>query len=124
MGLVFAGFTAPAALHADSIEDFACAGVAVHIFETTKPVGSAYKITEHYCELPNGERQGATKISFRDYTGSVGTTFTFGQYHNGKRRGKWVTTDITGEIIRECVYANGSLVQAASDPDCWQGGWG
>lgn len=117
MGLVFAAFTAPTALHADSLDDFGCWGIAKHMFQTEKPVGAPYTRTEHWCELPNGQRQGETKVTYVDYTGTVGSSITKGRYHNGMPIGKWVTTDVTGAILMECIYANGgTLVQG--DPGC------
>lgn len=93
----------------------ACSGErAPH--HTDKPVGSTYEVTERYCELASGDRQGPTKISFSDYTGAGETTFTFGQYHNGRRVGRWLVTDIAGETVAECIYANGRLLRG--DPAC------
>ncbi len=111
IGFLVVGFSAPTALLADSIADFECEGTARHIFTNLKPTVPTYKLTEHYCETPNGQRQGLTKISVTDYdTGESPWTYTMvGQYRNGKRVGQWVTTDATGQVIGKCFYANGNL---------------
>jgi len=114
---------APGPLLADYIEEFPCEGVARHIFKSTKvklesvvPVDPEldpefdYKKTEHYCQLPNDNRQGFTKITFRVYKPQKMRIFIWGQYANGQRRGKWAVTDARGGmVIDECFYANGIL---------------
>ncbi len=61
VGLLFVGFSVSTTLFADSVEDFECQGAAIHVYEASLYDGA--KEIEHYCELPNGKRQGLTKIS-------------------------------------------------------------
>ena len=109
LALSLGGWPASRIALADSLEDFDCHGVARHIFINTKAADSSYEMTEHYCELPNGSRQGTTKISYTDLTGETPATYTWGQFHNDRRVGKWVTVTVTGELVGECTYADGVL---------------
>ena len=117
VGLSFAGWQAAPTARADSLEDFDCHGGARHIFENSRPADSSYEMTEHYCELPNGERQGYTKISYTDITGVNPSTYTWGQFHNGRRVGTWITVTVTGELVGRCTYANGRLVREVGTCD-------
>lgn len=121
IGLLFAGFSAPSALLADSIRDFECEGAAIHVYNASLiegENGARFKEIEHYCKLPNGQRKGLTKITFMDNSEPSLSTYTLGQYHNDVPVGRWLTIDITGEVIAECFYVNGILNQTNSDPLC------
>lgn len=127
IGLLFAGFSAPSALLADSIKDFECHGAAeaemTHVYIANANISEidgniVSKEIEHYCELPNGQRQGLTKRTFIDYMGLTLSTYTLGQYHNDKPVGRWLIIDIKGEVIAECFYVDGSLNSNNSDPSC------
>ncbi|MGA1796970.1 MAG: hypothetical protein ACMUIL_14045 [bacterium] len=116
----FVGFSPPPALFADSINDFECNDGDKHVFTVKKPSSHEYKKVENYCKNCNGERAGATMISFTDYTGASPSTIrAIGQYHNGRRVGKWVIINDTGENIDECLYVNGDLSQGDS-PLCFE----
>jgi len=109
IGLLLAGGQAAPTASADSLEDFECHGSAIHIFTNTRAADSSYEMTEHYCELPNGNRQGATKISYTDLTGESPSTYTWGHFIKGRRVGRWTTVTVTGELVGDCTYANGRL---------------
>ena len=111
-------YLAPGPLLGDYIEEFECEGLAVHMFTnslvTSKDFnrenpgdGFVYKKTEHYCELfeDKNKRQGITKITYRDFWPERKLTYIWGQYHNDRRRGKWIVTDAYGgQVIDECNY--------------------
>jgi len=106
----FVGFRTPTALFADSIDDFECDDGYKHVFTVGKPSSNGYKKVENYCENSGGNRAGATMISFTDCTGETPSTIrAIGQYHNGRRVGKWDIINDTGEIIDECFYVDGEL---------------
>jgi hypothetical protein len=112
--------SAPSLVVGDYIEEFECEGVATHRFNTFKyrsegfdglPDDLAYKETEHYCLLPNGKKQGGTKITRMFYWPKDRlSTYAWGQDHNNKRVGRWVITEARGgEEIAECFYSKGKI---------------
>ena len=94
-------YLAPGPLLGDYIKEFECEGVAVHFFTNSLvksenfkrgepgPDDFAYKKTEHYCRLDDDKnnRQGITKITYRDFWPEKRRTYIWGQYHNDRRRG-------------------------------------
>jgi hypothetical protein len=98
------------------IPEFECSANTKHIFKALKPAGLTHKMAEHYCELPSGMRGGATQVSFTDYTGQSDSTYTVGKYANGERQGYWLTIDVTGRVVLECLYEKGDLLDG--DQDC------
>ena len=111
---------APSLVVGDYIDEFECEGIATHEFNVFKyksegfdglPDDLAYKEIENYCLLPNGKRQGATKITrFFYWPKERISTYAWGQHHNNKRVGKWRITAIRGgEEIADCNYSKGKL---------------
>jgi hypothetical protein len=93
-----------------------CQNNATHIFKAHKPADLTHKTTEHYCESDKGKIVGRTLISFTDYTGEDVSSYTVGKYLDGDRHGYWLSIDVTGNVIRQCRYNQGSLVDG--DESC------
>jgi hypothetical protein len=95
----------------ETAANFECEGNnATRIFKAHKPADLTHKTTEHYCQLDKGKLNGRTLISFTDYTGEDVSSYTVGKYLWDDRHGYWLTIDVTGNVVRQCLYNKGNLV--------------
>ena len=100
------------------IHPIECTGSSTQIFRAYKPADLTHKTTERYCQLDSGKTAGRTLISFTDYTGQDVSSYTVGKYLRGDKDGYWLSIDVTGNVIRQCLYKRGNLVDG--DESCPQ----